>query len=207
MLTDFGLSKTGVGINDRSSSFCGSVAYLAPEMLRRSGHSRSIDWYLLGVLIYEMLVGVPPYFDKQKSKLFENIQSGPLKIPHTMPHDARQIILSFLNRNPNKRLGSNDDVNEIKNHEFFASIDWSQIEARRGEVLAPTIRPIKHNPQSMKTFLEEEKESRQVFADFEKTNLKMKRKMDDNGFNRPSNIENWSFVKPAAARQNMGRDL
>ena len=73
LLTDFGLSKTGVGINDRSSSFCGSVAYLAPEMLRRSGHTRSIDWYLLGVLIYEMLVGVPPYFDKQKSKLFENI--------------------------------------------------------------------------------------------------------------------------------------
>ena len=51
MLTDFGLSKTGVGSHDTSSSFCGSVAYLAPEMLRRTGHTRSIDWYLLGVLI------------------------------------------------------------------------------------------------------------------------------------------------------------
>ena len=73
MLTDFGLSKTGVGSSDVSQSFCGSVAYLAPEMLRRSGHSRSIDWYLLGVLIYEMLVGVPPYFNTSKSKLFEQI--------------------------------------------------------------------------------------------------------------------------------------
>ena len=149
-----------------------------------------------------MLVGVPPYFDKQKSKLFENIQSGPLKIPHTMPQDARQIILSFLNRNPSKRLGSNDDVSEIKNHEFFKSIDWKAIEAGKGEVLAPTIRPIKFNPQSMKQFLEEEKESKQNFADFERTNLKMKRGNQGN-FNRPANIENWSFVKPASARDDL----
>ena len=71
-LTDFGLSKTGMGATDVSNSFCGSVAYLAPEMLRRAGHTKSIDWYLLGVLIYEMLVGVPPYFNTDKAKLFEN---------------------------------------------------------------------------------------------------------------------------------------
>jgi serine/threonine protein kinase len=99
-LTDFGLAKQGIGVNDTSQSFCGSVAYLAPEMLRRTGHARSIDWYLLGVLIYEMLVGVPPYFNTDKAKLFENIQSGPLKIPHTMPPPARNLILSLLNRNP-----------------------------------------------------------------------------------------------------------
>lgn len=73
LLTDFGLSKTGMGPNDKSTSFCGSVAYLAPEMLRKQGHTKSIDWYLLGVLIYEMLVGVPPYFNTEKKKLFENI--------------------------------------------------------------------------------------------------------------------------------------
>lgn len=72
-LTDFGLSKQGIGAGDTSTSFCGSVAYLAPEMLRRSGHTRSIDWYLLGVLLYEMCVGVPPYFNTDKAKLFENI--------------------------------------------------------------------------------------------------------------------------------------
>jgi len=73
LLTDFGLSKTGMGDDSKSSSFCGSVAYLAPEMLRKQGHTKSIDWYLLGVLIYEMLVGVPPYFNTEKKKLFENI--------------------------------------------------------------------------------------------------------------------------------------
>jgi serine/threonine protein kinase len=66
LLTDFGLSKEGVKSTDYTQSFCGSVAYLAPEMLRRAGHGRSVDWYLLGVLLYEMLVGVPPYFNRNK---------------------------------------------------------------------------------------------------------------------------------------------
>ena len=153
MLTDFGLSKTGVGSQDMSQSFCGSVAYLAPEMLRCTGHSRSIDWYLLGVLIYEMLVGVPPYFNTSKSKLFENIQQGPLKIPHTMPQDARQIILLLLNRNPQKRLGAENDSEDVKAHEFFASVDWEAIAQRQGEVMAPTIRPVKHDAKSIRQFL------------------------------------------------------
>jgi len=66
-LTDFGLSKEGVEDSHRGAkSFCGSVAYLAPEMLRRVGHGKAVDWYLLGVLLYEMLVGVPPYFSPKK---------------------------------------------------------------------------------------------------------------------------------------------
>jgi serine/threonine protein kinase len=67
MLTDFGLSKEGVlEVNQGAKSFCGSVAYLAPEMLRKTGHGKSVDWYLTGVLLYEMLVGTPPYFSKSK---------------------------------------------------------------------------------------------------------------------------------------------
>ena len=62
-LTDFGLSKEGVlNPSEGARSFCGSVAYLAPEMLRRTGHGKAVDWYLLGVVFYEMLVGVPPYY-------------------------------------------------------------------------------------------------------------------------------------------------
>lgn len=66
LLTDFGLSKEGVLDNQAAQSFCGSVAYLAPEMLKRTGHGKSVDWYLLGVLLYEMLVGVPPYFTSNR---------------------------------------------------------------------------------------------------------------------------------------------
>jgi protein-serine/threonine kinase len=61
-LTDFGLSKEGMDQVRETKSFCGSYAYLAPEMIRRKGHGQAVDWYLLGVLIYEMLVGIPPYY-------------------------------------------------------------------------------------------------------------------------------------------------
>lgn len=66
LLTDFGLSKEGVVSNSQSKTFCGSPAYLAPEVLKRSGHGKSVDWYLLGVLLYEMLVGIPPYYANNK---------------------------------------------------------------------------------------------------------------------------------------------
>jgi serine/threonine protein kinase len=66
MLTDFGLSKEGVLDNGMAKSFCGSYAYLAPEMLRKLGHGKAVDWYLLGVIIYEMLSGIPPYYANNK---------------------------------------------------------------------------------------------------------------------------------------------
>ena len=93
MLTDFGLSKTGVEDNQDTRSFCGSVAYLAPEMLKRTGHNRTVDWYLLGVLLYEMLVGVPPYFSNNRQTLFQNIKSGPLKLPHNFSTEAKNLLI------------------------------------------------------------------------------------------------------------------
>ena len=66
LLTDFGLSKEGINGNEAAQSFCGSVAYLAPEILSRTGHGKSVDWYLFGVLMYELLVGTPPYFSKNR---------------------------------------------------------------------------------------------------------------------------------------------
>lgn len=66
MVTDFGLSKEEVNNDSMAKSFCGSPAYLAPEMLKRTGHGKAIDWYLLGVLLYEMLVGIPPYYSNNK---------------------------------------------------------------------------------------------------------------------------------------------
>jgi serine/threonine protein kinase len=82
MLTDFGLSKEGIfESNKGASSFCGSIAYLAPEMLRREGHGKSVDWYLLGVVMFELLVGLPPYYSNDRNELFFNIENASLKIP------------------------------------------------------------------------------------------------------------------------------
>ena len=72
-LTDFGLSKEGI-YNNTTGSFCGSVAYLAPEILSKQGHSRTVDWYLLGLLLYELIVGLPPYYNSKKEVLFDNIK-------------------------------------------------------------------------------------------------------------------------------------
>ena len=74
MLTDFGLSREGVNEKHIAKSFFGSIAYLAPEMLSRAGHGKAVDWYLLGVFFYEMLVGIPAYFSKNQEQIFKNIE-------------------------------------------------------------------------------------------------------------------------------------
>ena len=76
LLTDFGLSKEGVTDNGMTASFCGSLAYLAPEMLKRTGHGKSVDFYHLGVLIYEMLTGQPPFMSDSREAIMRNIEGG-----------------------------------------------------------------------------------------------------------------------------------
>ena len=98
LLTDFGLSKEGVYDNSTAKSFCGSVAYLAPEMIKRNGHGKAVDWYLLGVVFYEMVVGKPPYFSMDKNELMNNIQRGKLKIPSSLSSEAKELIIDVRNK-------------------------------------------------------------------------------------------------------------
>lgn len=93
LLTDFGLSKEKVFDNYQARSFCGSLAYLAPEVIRRQGHGKAVDWYLLGVVFYEMVVGRPPYFSMDKNELINNIQRGKLKIPSSLSSEAKELII------------------------------------------------------------------------------------------------------------------
>lgn len=105
-----------------------------------------------------MIVGVPPYFSTDRQKLFENIQGGPLKIPHTMSENARGLILQLLNRNPMKRLGAGPrDSEDIKSHIFFKDVDWKMVIDRKLPVPKPRIRKIEQNPAiSIQSFLLEE---------------------------------------------------
>ena len=127
-LTDFGLSKEGVTDNVYAQSFCGSIAYLAPEMLKKQGHGKAVDWYLLGVLFYEMLVGITPFFTTRKEEIFHNIEFGELKIPDFVSTEASKILRDLLEKDPNKRLGGGEkDAQEIKEHPYFKDVDWEKV--------------------------------------------------------------------------------
>ena len=94
-LTDFGLSKEGITDNYSAKSFCGSLAYLAPEVLNRQGHGKAVDWYLFGVMIYEMLYGIPPYYTSiSRDALFYNIKHAKLQFPEKriVSEDAKSLI-------------------------------------------------------------------------------------------------------------------
>lgn len=91
-LTDFGLSKEGIKPNEITYSFCGSPAYLSPEMLKRKGSGRAADIYGIGAILYEMLVGLPPFFNENIEKMYEAIKKGKLQFPKAISLEARNLI-------------------------------------------------------------------------------------------------------------------
>lgn len=100
---------------------------MAPEILFKYGHNRNVDWYLVGMLTYELLVGSPPFYSSNRKELFENIKYAPLEIPKHISPAARSFIQGCLQRNPGKRLGAIHDAKELKNHEWFKEIDWGKV--------------------------------------------------------------------------------
>lgn len=134
-LTDFGLSKEGIDDEFGTKSFCGSTAYLAPEVILRSGHGKPVDWYLLGVLIYEMLTGIPPFYSKDKKKMMKKIIKNSLIVPAFISLDARNILETLLMKDPKSRLGSGKlDAASIKAHPWFKDIDWDDVYNRKLQV-------------------------------------------------------------------------
>nr|AML78545.1 putative LOV domain-containing protein [Pennantia corymbosa] len=113
----------------QSNSFVGTEEYIAPEIIKGAGHSSAIDWWALGILLYEMLYGRTPFRGKNRQKTFGNILYKDLTFPSSIPVSlaARQLIHALLNKDPASRLGSNAGSNDIKEHPFFHGINWPLI--------------------------------------------------------------------------------
>nr|AML78250.1 putative LOV domain-containing protein [Chlorogalum pomeridianum] len=136
--------------NTQSNSFVGTEEYIAPEIITGAGHSSAIDWWALGILLYEMLYGRTPFRGKNRQKTFSNILNKDLTFPSSIPASlaARQLIHALLHRDPASRLGSNTGANEIKQHPFFRDINWPLIRCMTPPELDVPIQLIGKEPES-----------------------------------------------------------
>ncbi|KAJ8257700.1 hypothetical protein GJAV_G00188750 [Gymnothorax javanicus] len=146
-LTDYGMCKEGIRPGDTTSTFCGTPNYIAPEILRGEDYGFSVDWWALGVLMFEMMAGRSP-FDiitdnpdmNTEEYLFQVILEKPIRIPRSLSVKAAGVLNGFLKKDPKERLGCHvqTGITEIKSHTFFRSIDWDQLEKKQ---VTPPFKP------------------------------------------------------------------
>jgi serum/glucocorticoid-regulated kinase 2 len=125
-LTDFGLAKElNPSSETETYSFVGTPEYLAPEMVQGTGHNKAVDWWCLGILLYELTVGITPFYSGNVDEMYHKIVHAKLRFPPRLSEECRDLISKLLIRDPKDRLGSGDgDVEELKSHKFFEKIDW-----------------------------------------------------------------------------------
>ncbi|KAI7745629.1 hypothetical protein M8C21_033475 [Ambrosia artemisiifolia] len=138
LLTDFGLAKE-FDENARSNSLCGTVEYMSPEIILGKGHDKAADWWSVGILLFEMLTGQPPFHGGNREKIQKKIVKDKLKLPAFLTSEAHCLLKGLLQKDPSKRLGNGSlGSDEIKHHKWFKPINWKRLDARE---IQPTFRP------------------------------------------------------------------
>jgi serum/glucocorticoid-regulated kinase 2 len=150
-LTDFGLSKLCINTeSNKAFTICGTPEYLAPEILIGNGYDKTVDWWSLGVLVYEMLNGMSPFKFRKDRNLDINNYKKPIEIPPYFSHEARSFVTDLLQVNPKYRLGyGSNDAESLKSHDFFKGVDWQQIHLKKTNV---PLKPVLASEEDLRYF-------------------------------------------------------
>lgn len=138
-LTDFGFAKV---IEHRTYTLCGTPEYIAPEVLLNKGHGKPVDWWTLGILSYEMIVGYPPFVDEDPMGIYQKILSGKIVFPKLFDKNAKGLVKKLLTADLGKRFGNlKNGVDDIKSHKWFAPIVWTDLlEKKIATVFKPAVK-------------------------------------------------------------------
>jgi serum/glucocorticoid-regulated kinase 2 len=149
-LADFGMAKM-LKDQEKAFSLCGTPEYFPPEIITREGHNKAADWWSYGILLYEMLFGIPPFYSKNTEKMFDLITKAELKFPKkiNVSEDAKDLIKKLLIKNQDLRLGSEGGFETIKKHSFFKGFDFKALEEKKLE--APFI-PVLRGSMDLSNF-------------------------------------------------------